>query len=183
MTPFILIAALLAANQPSAPMPPQPPIPDAPLHIAAPGGEVVMATRNDILAYQHGGYAAVRRSGDLLFLSGVVVQRRPEEGTDVAAFKDEVRRAFTRIGQSLVAAGANFDDVIMINSFHVWSGPDFAGSRDDQFKAFEDVKEEFMHGPHPAWTAVGSSGLLGHNSIVEIQMIAWAPQPASRRSK
>jgi hypothetical protein len=61
---------------------------------------------------------------------------------------------------------------VMINSFHVWNGPDFAGTRDEQFEAFEQVKEEFMRGPHPAWTAVGSSGLLGQGGIVEVQMIA-----------
>lgn len=178
MTPLMFIVTLLASD-PQSP----PPLSEAPVHIAAPGGEVVLATKNDLLAYEHGGYAAVRRSGDLLFLSGVVAYRMPEEGTDVAAFKDEVRRAFRRIGQSLAAAGASFDDVVLINSFHVWTGPDFAGSRDDQFKAFEAVKEEFMHGPHPAWTAVGSSGLLGHNGIVEIQMIARAPVAAAVRGR
>jgi len=38
------------------------------------------------------------------------------------------------------------------------------------------VKEEFMGAaPHPAWTAVGTSGLIRENGIVEVQMIAYAP--------
>jgi len=151
-----------------------------PVRIPAPGGEVILPGVHDRMAYERGGYAAVRRSGDLLFLSGVIVARRPDEGTDVSAFKNEVRRAFTRLGASLAAAGASFDDVVMINSFHVWNGPDFAGTRDEQFEAFEQVKEEFMHGPHPAWTAVGSSGLLGQGGIVEVQMIAHAPMGTPR---
>jgi hypothetical protein len=40
----------------------------------------------------------------------------------------------------------------------VWQGPDFVGSRDEQFKAFEDVIGEFMKSPYPAWTAVGTTG-------------------------
>jgi enamine deaminase RidA (YjgF/YER057c/UK114 family) len=60
----------------------------------------------------------------------------------------------------------------MINSFHVWQGPNFSGTRADQFKAFEQVKEEFMHGPKPAWTAVGTTELLADTGIVEVQMIA-----------
>jgi enamine deaminase RidA (YjgF/YER057c/UK114 family) len=68
----------------------------------------------------------------------------------------------------------------MINSFHVWNGPDFTGSKDAQFEAFNQVKEEFMHGPHPAWTAVGSTGLLGTGGIVEVQIIAHAPSPSAR---
>jgi enamine deaminase RidA (YjgF/YER057c/UK114 family) len=60
----------------------------------------------------------------------------------------------------------------MINSFHVWQGPDFTGTRDEQFQAFEDVIGEFMKAPYPAWTAVGTSGLLGSNGIIEVQLIA-----------
>lgn len=175
-----LLAALLLATRPASGEPaPQssnsaPPADTAPMHIAAPGGEVILPDARAKQSYDH-GWAAVRRSGDLLFLSGVIVYRRPEEGTDVPSFKDQVRRTFTRIGQSLAAAGASFDDVVLINSFHVWSGPDFSGSREDQFKAFEEVKEEFMHGPRPAWTAVGASGLLGQGGIVEVQIIANSP--------
>jgi len=148
----------------------------APTHISAPGGEVILGDQYDHIAYDKYGFAPVRRSGDLLFLSGTIVARRANEGTDVESFKNEVRRTFRRIQKELAAAGASFDDVVMINSFHVWNGPDFAGTRDEQFEAFEQVKEEFMHGPHPAWTAVGSSGLLGQGGIVEIQMIAQTPK-------
>ena len=69
----------------------------------------------------------------------------------------------------------------MINSFHLWEGPNFGGTKAEQFKAFEQVKEEFMHGPKPAWTAVGTSGLLPDNGIVEIQMIAAAPEKHPRK--
>jgi hypothetical protein len=43
--------------------------------------------------------------------------------------------AIRRAGSYLKAAGLDFDDVAMINSFHVWQGPNFSGTRDDQFKA------------------------------------------------
>ena len=165
--------ASAGSGQPAA----APPAVSAPTNISAPGGEVILGDQYDHLAYDKYGFAPVRHSGDLLFLSGIIVARRTGEGTDVPSFKNEVRRAFGRIQKELAAAGATFDDVVMINSFHVWSSPDFTGSRDEQFEAFEQVKEEFMHGPHPAWTAVGSSGLLGQGGIVEVQMIAHAPPP------
>ena len=78
-------------------------------------------------------------------------------------------------------ADLSFDDVVMINSFHLWEGPNFAGTKAEQFQAFEQVKEEFMHGPKPAWTAVGTTGLLPDNGIVEIQMIAAAPEKRPRK--
>jgi enamine deaminase RidA (YjgF/YER057c/UK114 family) len=57
----------------------------------------------------------------------------------------------------LQASGANFPDVVMINSFDDWSATEFHGDRMEQFKAFREVKAEFMLPPHPAWTVVGTS--------------------------
>lgn len=146
-----------------------------PLHIAAPSGEVILPGPRDKAAYDRYGYAPVRRAGSMVYISGIVIGRRPGEGADVAAFKDEVRRGFRRIETCLKAAGLTFDDIVMINSFHVWAGPDFKGSKSEQFDAFEKVKEEFMKGPKPAWTAVGTTGLLGEGGIVEVQIIAQVP--------
>jgi enamine deaminase RidA (YjgF/YER057c/UK114 family) len=172
---LIVLIPFLAATA-AAPAGAQTSAPTAAVHIPTPSGEVILPSKYDKQAYDEYGYAAVRRAGDLVFISGVVVGRRPDEGTDVAAFKAQVRRSFRRIETYLKAAGLGFDDVVMINSFHVWQGPNFTGSREDQFQAFEAVKEEFMRGPKPAWTAVGTTALLPDAGIVEIQMIAQAPR-------
>src|ERR1700742_783051 len=165
---FLLpIAPALAQSTPATPF--------TPLHMPTRTGEVILPNAIDKQSYDEYGYAAVRRAGDLVFISGVVVGRRADEGSDVEAFKDQVRRAFRRIEGYLKAAGLDFDDVVMINSFHVWQGPNFTGTRAEQFKAFEGVKEELMHGPKPAWTAVGTTSLIPDAGIVEVQMIAQAP--------
>jgi enamine deaminase RidA (YjgF/YER057c/UK114 family) len=143
-----------------------------PLRLPAPGGEVVLPDAASRKSHDEWRYAAVRRLGDTLYLSGVVVYREKSEGTDVPAFKAQVRRGLERLKKNLEAAGSDFQHVAMINSFHVWQGPDFAGTRDEQFQAFEDVIGEFMKPPYPAWTAVGTTGLLGNNGIVEVQLIA-----------
>jgi enamine deaminase RidA (YjgF/YER057c/UK114 family) len=146
-----------------------------PLHVPAAGGEVILPAEGDKRAYDAYRYAAVRRAGDFLYVSGVIVNRRDGEGTDAEAFKAQVRRAFKRLEAGLKASGAGFADVVMINSFHVWQGPNFSGTRDEQFAAFGAVKDEFMPAPHPAWTAVGTTGLLSDGGIVEVQLIAYAP--------
>ena len=120
-------------------------------------------------------YAAVRRVDNMLYISGVIIGRREGEGNDVAAFKLQVRRGLQRLRDTLEAAGAGFKDVVMINSFHVWSSPNFQGTRDQQFDAFEEVIGEFMKSPYPAWTAVGTTGLLSDGGIVEVQLIARVP--------
>jgi len=162
-----LIAAPLSAQTVSPPG-------ATPTHIPTRTGEVILPTKVEQQNYNDEGFAAIRRAGDLVFISGVIVGRRTGEGTDVESFKAQVRRTFKRLDSYLKAAGLDFDDVAMINSFHVWQGPNFSGTRDDQFKAFEQVKEEFMHGPKPAWTAVGTTGLLADTGIIEVQMIAAA---------
>jgi enamine deaminase RidA (YjgF/YER057c/UK114 family) len=143
-----------------------------PLRIPAPGGEVILPDEDSRRNHDEWRFAAVRRNGDTLYVSGVIVNRRKDEGTDVTAFKLQTRRALERLRKNLEAAGSDFQHVVMINSFHVWQGPNFNGSRDDQFKAFEDVISEFMKPPYPAWTAVGTTGLLSDGGIVEVQLIA-----------
>jgi enamine deaminase RidA (YjgF/YER057c/UK114 family) len=145
-----------------------------PVRLPAPGGEVVLPDAGAKAAHDDWRYAASRRVGDMIYVSGVIVNRNPGEGNDVAAFKLQARRALTRLRVILEAAGSDFQHVAMINSFHVWQGPNFSGARDEQFQAFEAVIGEFMKAPYPAWTAVGTTGLLSDGGIIEVQLIAKA---------
>jgi enamine deaminase RidA (YjgF/YER057c/UK114 family) len=147
-----------------------------PVVIPAPSGAVVLASPLEKGAYDKWRYAAVRRVDNTLYLSGVIVHRQKNEGNDAAAFKLQVRRAFNEIKASLAAAGASFNDVAMVNSFHVWNSPNFVGSRDEHFDAFYEVAGEFIKAPYPAWTAVGTTGLLADGGLVEVQMIARVPE-------
>lgn len=151
---------------------------DYPRNIPAPGGHVLIPSAGAQRAYDGYHYAPARRAGDFLYISGVVVGPAPDQGRDVEGFKEQVRRAFRHIKLSLDAEGLTFADVVMINSFHVWDSPGFKGGRDGQFAAVSAVKDEFMSAPHPAWTAVGATGLLMPDGVVEIQMIAYAPRKA-----
>jgi enamine deaminase RidA (YjgF/YER057c/UK114 family) len=160
---FSLVAGAAYAAEPPA---------TYPLKLPSPGGEVILPDARAKENHDEWRYASVRRVGDMLYVSGVIVYRAPGEGNDVTAFKLQARRALERLRRNLDAAGSDFQHVVMINSFHVWQGPDFAGPRDEQFKAFEDVIGEFMKPPYPAWTAVGTTGLLGSGGIVEVQLIA-----------
>jgi len=143
-----------------------------PLKLPAPGGEVILPDADSKVNHDEWRFAAVRRAGDMLYVSGVIVNRRKGEGNDIAAFKLQTRRALERLRKNLEAADSDFQHVVMINSFHVWQGVNFSGTRDEQFRVFEDVIGEFMKAPYPAWTAVGTTGLLSDGGIVEVQLIA-----------
>lgn len=147
-----------------------------PKTIPTPGGEVIIPSERHQKSYDEFKYAPARRAGDTLYVSGVVAGRAKDEGTDPETFKRQLRRAFVALDKILKASGATFDDVVMINSFHVWEGPDQPAPRWEQLAMINAVKSEFIKGPNPAWTAVGTTGLLPEGGIVEIQVIAHAPK-------
>ena len=150
--------------------------PKWPVVIPAPNGEIILATEGEKRAYDEHRYAAARRADDMLYVSGVIIGRRENEGKDAAAFKQQVRRGFERIKATLQASGADFSNVVLVNSFHVWNSPNFNGSRGDQWDAFYEVAGEYFKAPYPAWTAVGTTELLAEGGIVEVQLIVRVPQ-------
>jgi enamine deaminase RidA (YjgF/YER057c/UK114 family) len=169
----ILLAAMLVAAGPVAAQTTQP---GYPKRVPAPGGEVVLPSAGSERAYDEYHYAPARRAGDYLYVSGVVIGRAPGEGNDDAAFRVQVRRGFQALQRILQAAGARFEDVVMVNSFHVWNGPDYPGEPLKQYRVFDEVRSEFIKAPYPAATAVGTTGLLPPGGIVEVQLIAYLPQ-------
>lgn len=145
---------------------------DLPRKIPTRDGEVTLVTDRDVFLYDNFKFAAVRRAGNVLYVSGVIAGPEKGEARDVEGFKAQLRRAFATLKGTLAAAGATFAHVAMINSFHIWSGPNFEGDARAQLSAFIAVKDEFMPPPHSAWTAVGTTGLALDTGVVEIQMIA-----------
>jgi enamine deaminase RidA (YjgF/YER057c/UK114 family) len=43
----------------------------------------------------------------------------------------------------------------------------------EQWDVIRRVRAEFIGEPHSAWTAVGTTGLLVPNGIVEIELVAY----------
>lgn len=112
-------------------------------------------------------YSAAVRSGDLLFVSGQVGSR--EDGSPEPDFARQVKLAFDNLKAVLAAAGASFDDVIDVTSFHT-----------DPEKQFETVMavraQEIGEAPYPTWTAVGVTWLAGFD--FEIKVVARVPNKA-----
>lgn len=119
----------------------------------------------EILVDQFNAGPAVR-AGDFVFISGVVggipgdVERTPE------AYELAIRDTFRRVGVVLNAAGAEWEDVIEMTTFHV----DMAEHQD----IFRDVRAEFFpQAPFPAWTGIGVERLWIEPLFVEIRVVAY----------
>ena len=106
------------------------------------------------------GFSDAIVAGDTIYLSGVVAGVREGE-TDL---KIAYTRAFDRIGEILKRAGADWDDVVEITSFHT--------DLTTQMPAIVAVKKNYVKPPYPAWTAIQVSRLIPNNGITEIKIVA-----------
>ncbi|MES2145919.1 MAG: RidA family protein [Pseudomonadota bacterium] len=114
--------------------------------------------------YEAHGYSAAVRSGDLLFVSGQVGSR--EDGSPEPDFAQQVTLAFRNLEAVLTAAGASFDDIIDVTSFHT--------DPETQFETIMPVKNRFFPAaPYPPWTAIGVNWLSGFD--FEIKVVARIP--------
>lgn len=112
------------------------------------------------------GYSDAVVAGDTIYLSGVVVGLR--EGEDLAAAYD---RTYRRIGAILERAGAGWDDVVDITSYHT--------EIEAQFPAMVGVHRRYVRAPFPAWTAIDVDRLVPERGITEIKIVARRPAAAA----
>jgi enamine deaminase RidA (YjgF/YER057c/UK114 family) len=124
---------------------------------------VLMAEDEGARKFQENwGFSDAVVTGDTIYLSGIVVGLRPGE----ADLKAPYERVYQRIGAVLARAGASWDDVVDMTSFHT----DVEG----QIEAMAAVQKAYVKAPYPAWTALGVAKILG-GGITEIKITAKRP--------
>ena len=114
-------------------------------------------------AYESLHYAPAVRAGDMLVLSGVVAGLR--EGETEADQEAAFARAFEAIGAILEEAGADWDDVVEIITYHT--------DLPAQIATFGGVKDRYIKEPYPAWTAIDIDRLYPDRGLVEIKVTAY----------
>ncbi len=102
---------------------------------------------------------AVILADGTIYLSGIVVG--PE--ADEAAFN----RAYRRISDILIRAGASWEDVLDITSYHT--------DIEAQIGPMSAVQKQYLAPPFPAWTAVQVSRLYLADGKTEIKVVAKRP--------
>ena len=81
-------------------------------------------------------------------------------------------RAFDTLTKILERAGVSWADVVEVRSFHT--------DPNAQIDAMAAVKRRYRAAPDPAWTAVGTSGLLASSGITEIALVAYKPKAKAK---
>lgn len=118
------------------------------------------------------GYAPAVRVGDTVIVSGIPASG---EGT----YEDKVRHMYERAKEVLAAAGATFDDVVEITTFHL--EPKDSATFHEEFRRYMPIHKEFFGEHRPAWTAVGTTALLSSTGVVEMKLVAVAGSGRSSR--
>jgi enamine deaminase RidA (YjgF/YER057c/UK114 family) len=131
-------------------------------------GTVIMSEDEGSRRFQEEwGYSDAVIAGDTIYLSGIVVGLREGE-TDLEAAYDRVYR---QIGAILRRAGASWDDVVDITSYHT----DVTAQMD----AIVAVHRRYVRPPFPAWTAIDVDRLIPERGITEIKIVARRPAVAA----
>lgn len=127
------------------------------------GSVVLMSESAGGRAFQEKiGFSDAVVAGDTIYLSGIVAGQRPgEEGVEAA-----YERVYRQIGAVLKRAGASWDDVVDMSSFHT--------DVEAQLEPMAAVHKRHVEAPYPAWTAIGVAKILG-GGITEIKVVAKKP--------
>jgi enamine deaminase RidA (YjgF/YER057c/UK114 family) len=113
------------------------------------------------------GYSDAVVAGDTIYLSGIVVGQRQGETLEAA-----YDRVYRRIGAILARAGAGWDDVVDITSYHT--------DVTQQMPAIVAVHRRYVRAPFPAWTAIDVDRLIPDRGITEIKIVARRPAAEAR---
>lgn len=107
------------------------------------------------------GYSPGVLVDDTLYIAGQV--GRNERLEVVNGTEAQFTQAFENVGRVLAAAGAGFDDVVDMVTYHI-------DMRD--LPLFTQVKDRFFTHHVPAWTGIGVTALAMPGLLVEIKCVA-----------
>lgn len=115
--------------------------------------------------YENIHYAPAKRVGNWLFISGQI--GRDEHMQLVEAKEAQFVQTFENLGKVLRAAGASFDEVVDVTSFHT-------DMRD--LPLYMQVRDRYFTRNFPAWTAIGAASLCGSPGyFLEVKATAFIP--------
>ncbi|MFZ5842650.1 MAG: RidA family protein [Pseudomonadota bacterium] len=129
----------------------QAPQPDGP-------GKYLINPAGTMPIYERWHYAQAARVGQTIWVSGQVGAR-----PDATTIEAQTEIAFERLKAALEAAGSSLEDIVELTSYHTNMA---------DFPKAAAVKDRFIPRHYPAWTAVGTTGLVMPSALIEIKAVA-----------
>ncbi len=141
--------------------------------------QVIIPKGMEIL-YEKYNYCPGIKVGNTLYISGQV--GRDENLQVVEETEAQFVQAFENVKKVLLAAGASFDDVVEMITYHVTGANIVTSSQSSvsepqqliipHLPLFIKVKDRYFTNKFPTWTGVGVTGLSTPGLIVEIKCTA-----------
>lgn len=125
------------------------------------------------------GYSHVTtvRGGTTVYVAGQIAFDQSGKVVGVGDMAAQARQVFENLRAALAAVGATFKDVIKLNSYVVNITP-------ERVAAVRTVRRDYLgDGPYPSSTTVGVTGLVHPDLLIEIEVIAFLPDPVARAAK
>jgi enamine deaminase RidA (YjgF/YER057c/UK114 family) len=136
--------------------------------------EVIIPPGMEVL-YERYHYCPGIKVGNTLYISGQV--GRNDEMQVVEDPEAQFVQTFENVKKVLATAGATFDHVVEMVTYHVTSPELYAASGQQSLTLpylplFIQVKDRYFTGNYPTWTGVGVTSLSTPGLIVEIKCTA-----------
>jgi 2-iminobutanoate/2-iminopropanoate deaminase len=119
------------------------------------------------------------KCGDFIFVGGQISSDASGRTIAPGDIETQTRNVFESIRAVLNEAGADMDDVVKFNTFYC-----FEGSGEvirDYWEAMTRVRLEFFKTPGPCGTAVRVEGFAYPDLLIEVEAIAYVPEPQESR--
>lgn len=118
--------------------------------------------------YERFHYAPAVRIGPWITCAGQV--GRDADLRVVEGLEAQIVQAWENVRLVLASAGAGFEHVYAMTTYHV--------DIQSQLALFCDIKDRYIlrRNPPPAWTGVGVTALTFPGQVVEIQVNAYVPE-------
>ena len=114
---------------------------------------------------QASGYSPGMICNGFLFMAGQL--GRDAQMNVIADPEAQFARAFENVGRILAEAGCTVRDIVDLTTFHV--------GLQSHIALFKQVRDRFMQGHQPPWTAIGIVELSRPGLLVEIKATARMP--------
>ena len=112
------------------------------------------------------------KAGDFLWLSGIVALDENRNVVGAGDIQAQSRQVFTIMRRVLNLAGCDLTSVIRLTNYLTVSFDDM-----EQTNKYWDVRREFFGTHRPASTGVKVAALIFPELLIEIDAIAYAPNP------
>jgi len=135
--------------------------------VVAPSRAVAKSRWSAGTACQTGGSSQAVKVGDRLEISGQGGWNDDWEFPE--SIKDEIAQAFRNVERTLAVAGAGWEHVIHVNSYHV-------GLDEETNRVMTEQFRHYMPDHAPVWTCLGVAALGDPKMRVEIRVTAILPE-------